>query len=64
MKKQYITPAMETVQLNLKAGILFGSGDGETLNGGGNLGTFGGGSVDAPGMNTEDLVGLPPFVFE
>lgn len=55
---------METVQLNLKAGILFGSGDGATLNGGGNLGTFEGGSVDAPGMNTEDLVGLPPFVFE
>jgi len=56
MKKQYMLPTIDVIEIKT-TGMLATSmplneeqvGAGESL---------------APGMNTEDLVGLPPFVFE
>lgn len=56
MKKQYMLPTIDVIEIKT-TGMLATSmplyeeqvGAGESL---------------APGMNAEDLVGLPPFVFE
>lgn len=56
MKKQYMLPTIDVIEIRT-TGMLATSitlyeeqvGAGESL---------------APGMNAEDLVGLPPFVFE
>lgn len=45
MKKQYIIPALVTINVETQAPMLFGSGTEETKNGGGSKGDFNSGSM-------------------
>ena len=42
MKKAYINPALEVVTIATRRGLLFASGEGDNLNGGGSKGNYSG----------------------
>ena len=44
MKKIYLQPETMVINVNLESAMLFGSGGGDTINGGGNRGDFDPGS--------------------
>ena len=55
MKKQYINPETITIKIETQAHMLFGSPDGENLNGGGNKGNYSGsGQLSRQGGGWDD----------
>ncbi len=55
MKKQYITPNTVSVNIQTKAHMLFGSDKGnDTINGGGNKGTYSGGQLSRDSQVWDD----------
>lgn len=59
MKKEYMKPEVELMAMDTINGLLFGSSVGDDLSGGGDMGDFPGGSIDAPALSPEDLLGIP-----
>lgn len=54
MKKQYIAPNTVAINVQTQGHMLFGSGDGNTINGGGNKGNYSGNQLSRESNWTDE----------